>query len=197
MELAESFGMARAHGALVASILPDSPAAGSTLAVGDVITHFEGQRIERSSSLPPLVGRVPANSDARLRVVRQGKQVELTVNIGELPSDEDLRQSVRPASAPVPAKNLLRLTVRPLDDDTRKALGIDKGGVLVDSVEEGGPAQKAGIDVDDVISTIDNRAVDSAKEVAQVLAELGDRKSVAVLVHRAEGPVFLALKLDD
>lgn len=197
MELAESFGMARAHGALVASILPDSPAAGSRLAVGDVITHFEGQRIERSSSLPPLVGRVPANSDARLRVVRQGKQVELTVNIGELPSDEDLRQSLRPASAPAPAKNLLRLTVRPLDDDTRTALGIDKGGVLVDSVEEGGPAQTAGIGVDDVISTIDNRPVDSAREVAQVLAELGDRKSVAVLVHRADGPVFLALKLDD
>ena len=197
MELAESFGMMRAHGALVASILPDSPAANSTLAVGDVITHFEGQRIERSSSLPPLVGRVPANSDATLRVVRQGRQVELTVNIGELPSDEDLRQSTGPGGSPVPAENVLKLTVRPLDDDTRAALGIDKGGVLVDSVEEGGPAQKAGIGVDDVISTIDNRPVDSAEEVAQVLAELGGRKSVAVLVHRADGPVFLALKLDD
>ncbi|ASJ74459.1 DegQ family serine endoprotease [Granulosicoccus antarcticus] len=197
MELAESFGMTRAHGALVASILPDSPAANSTLAVGDVITHFEGHRIERSSSLPPLVGRVPANSDAKLKVVRQGRSIELSVNIGELPSDEDLRQATRPADRLNPEINVLKLTVRPLDDDTRNALAIDKGGVLVDSIEEGGPAQRAGIRVDDVISTIDNRPVDSAREVAQVLAELGDRKSVAVLVHRAEGPVFLAVKLDD
>ncbi|MGQ7846279.1 DegQ family serine endoprotease [Granulosicoccus sp. 3-233] len=195
MELADSFGMDRAYGALVASILPDSPAANSGLAVGDVITHFEGRQIERSSSLPPLVGRVPANSDATLQVVRQGKMVELTVNIGELPSDEELRQNVRSPAAP--RQNVLELTVTPLDEQTRESLGIDKGGVLVASVEEGGPAQKAGIRKDDVISTIDNRPVDSASDVEKVLGELGDRKSVAVLVHRADGPVFLALKLDD
>jgi len=51
--------------------------------------------------------------------------------------------------------------------------------------------------VDDVISMIDNKAVDSAMDVAKVLQELNGRKSVAVLVHRAEGPVFLALKLDE
>ena len=70
MELAESFGMEVAHGALVTRILPDSPASQSSLQVGDVITHFEDNRIERSSSLPPLVGRVPANSDAKVRVAR-------------------------------------------------------------------------------------------------------------------------------
>ena len=195
MELADSFGMDRAYGALVASILPDSPAADSGLAVGDVITHFEGTQIERSSSLPPLVGRVPANSDARLQVVRQGKMVELTVNIGELPSDDELRQNVRIPSAP--KQNVLKLTVTPLDAQTRETLGIDKGGVLVASVEEGGPAQRAGIRKDDVISTIDNRPVDSASDVEMVLSELGERKSVAVLVHRPDGPVFLALKLDN
>lgn len=189
--------MPRAYGALIASILPDGPAASSTLQVGDVITHFDGHRIERSSSLPPLVGRVPANSNASLRVVRQGKKVELMINIGELPSDEELRQSMNPVNTANSAENVLKLTVRPLDDDTRAGLGIDKGGVLVDSLEEGGPAHKAGVHVDDVISTIDNRPVDSAREVAQVLAELGERKSVAVLVHRADGPLFLALQLDD
>ncbi|NND91462.1 MAG: DegQ family serine endoprotease [Granulosicoccus sp.] len=197
MELAESFGMGRAHGALVASILPDSPAANSSLAVGDIITHFDGDQIERSSSLPPLVGRVPVNTDATLKVVRQGKSIELTVNIGELPSDDDLRQSMRPASSPDTIQSALKLTVTSLDDDTREALGIDKGGVLVSSVAPDGPAYKAGIRVDDVISTIDNRPVDSARDVNQVLSEIGDRKSIAVLVHRADGPVFLALKLQD
>jgi len=196
MELAESFGMKVAHGALVSRILPDSPASNSDLKVGDVITHFENNRIERSSSLPPLVGRVPANSDATLRVVREGKSIALTVNIGELPSDDDLRQTVRPTQT-VPDTNVLKLTVEPLDEDTRKELGIDKGGVLVESVEAEGPAQKAGIRVGDVISMVDNKAVDSAADVAQVLRELDGRTSVAVLVHRAEGPVFLALQIDE
>ena len=195
LELAESFGMDRAHGALVASILPNSPAESSSLQVGDVITHFEGSRIERSSSLPPLVGRVPANSDATLNVVRQGTPIELTVNIGELPSDDDLRQSVRPAALADPVENTLKLTVVPLDDETRSTLGIDTGGVLVESVDPDGPAATAGVREGDAISTIDNRPVDSAGEVAQVLRELDGRSSVAVLVHRAEGPVFLALKL--
>jgi len=196
MELAESFGMDRAYGALVSRILPNSPASQSDLQIGDVITHFEGTRIIRSSSLPPLVGRVPANNDAAVRVVREGKSVELTVNIGQLPSDDDIRQSARPTTGQ-PRVNVLKFTVKPLDDKTRVDMGMDKGGVLVASVEPEGPAAKAGINVGDVISMIDNKAVDSAMDVAKVLQELNGRKSVAVLVHRAEGPVFLALKLDE
>ena len=195
MELAQSFGMDVAHGALVSRILEDSPASRSSLQVGDVITYFEGSRIERSSSLPPLVGRMPANADATVEVVRDGKSIDIVVNVGELPSDNDLRQSVRPS--PNTSRNALALTVRPLDNETRAAMGIDKGGVLVDSVTEGGPAERGGIVEGDIISMVDNKTVDSGTELNDVLAELTGRKNVAVLVHRAEGPVFLALQLDE
>ncbi len=196
MELAQTFDMDVAHGALVTRILADSPASQSALQVGDVITHFEGNRIERSSSLPPLVGRVPANSDANLKVVREGRSIDVIVNIGELPSDNDLRRSVSPQQS-VPASNALKLTVKPLDDQTRDALGIDKGGVLVDTVEADGPADNAGIVVGDVISMVDNKPVDDAIGLAEVLTEMQGRKSVAVLVHRDDGPVFLALQVDE
>lgn len=195
MELAESFGMSVAHGALVSRILPDSPAERSTLQVGDVITHFEGQRIERSSGLPPLVGRVPANSDARLSVVRDGRSIELTVDIGELPSDDQLAAAAGPGERPA-GSNALALTVEPLDEAAREALGVDKGGVRVGSVEKGGPADEAGIVEGDVILMVDNKAVDSAGDLATVLGELDGRTSVAVLVQREDGPLFLALKLD-
>lgn len=196
MELAQSFDMPVAHGALVSRILPESPASQSALQVGDVITHFEGARIERSSSLPPLVGRVPANSDANLKVVREGQSIDVIVNIGELPSDNDLRRSVSPQSPPA-TSNVLKLTVKPLDEDTREAMGIDKGGVLVDTVEENGPADKAGIVVGDVISMVDNKPVDDARQLASVLSEMQGRRSVAVLVHRDGGPVFLALQVQE
>lgn len=196
LELAKSFGMDRAYGALVSRILPNSPASQSELQIGDVITHFEGRRIERSSGLPPLVGRIPADSDAKVRVVRDGKTVELIVNIGKLPSNDDLRTAAQQKFLE-PKKNPLKFTVKPLPDDVRDELGIDKGGVLVASVDDDGPAQNAGIREGDVISMIDNKAVDSSTDVEKVLTELDGRKSVAVLVHRAEGPVFLALQITD
>lgn len=196
MELAESFGMSVAHGALVSRILPDSPASKSSLQVSDVITYFEGNRIERSSSLPPLVGRVPANSDARLKVVREGKTIEVIVNIGELPSNDAVNRSVNPNFAETP-RNVLRFDVKPLDPQTRELRGIDRGGVIVDSVDSGGPADAAGIVVGDVISMVDNKPVDSIRDLLSVTSELSGRSNVAVLVHRDEGPVFLALKLDE
>jgi len=79
-ELAESFGMETAHGALVARILPDSPAANSDLEVGDIITHFNGRKVRMSSGLPPLVGQVRANADAEVSIIREGEPVSLTVS---------------------------------------------------------------------------------------------------------------------
>ena len=193
MELAESFSMRTAHGALVSSILPDSPASKSTLEVGDVITHFEDRRIERSSSLPPMVGRIKANEDARLRVVRDGKSIELLVNIGELPGNDEIRAA---SKAPTVADNLLALDVDRLNDETRERLQIDKGGVVVTQVVEGGPGDVAGIIPGDVLLMVDNKSVDTPREFKEVVGELSGRGSVAVLVQREQGPVFLALKLD-
>ncbi len=160
-----------------------------------MITHFEGNRVDMSSALPPLVGRIPANSDAAVRVVRDGKTVELIVNIGELPNRDELQRVVQP-NAQADA-NVLKLHVQPLNDEVREQLGVDKGGVLISRVVEEGPAAESGIVVGDVLLMVDNKAVDTPAEFAAVVAELAGRKSVAVLVQRAQGPVFLALKLDE
>lgn len=193
LDLAESFGMRTAHGAVVRSILPDSPAARSSLQVGDVITHLDGKKVDKSSSLPPLVGRVPVNSDATLRVVREGKQIEVVVNIGELPGQEALAQAVNPQRGPTP--NALELNVETLDDGTREQLGIDKGGVIVSRVIADGAADLAGVEPGDVLLMVDNKPVDTPAQFSSVVRSLGDAKSVAVLVQRESGPVFLALQL--
>ena len=192
MDLAETFGMSSAHGALVANILDDSPASTSDLRVGDVITHFNGRKIRRSSGLPPLVGRVPVNTDATLSVVREGKTISVTVNIGQLPGEDGVRAAVTPKKSS--GTNRLELSVAPVDDATRERLDVDRGGVLVTEVEEDGPAANAGIITGDVILTIDNTSVDSADDLREVLDGLGDRTSLPVLVQRESGPEWLALK---
>lgn len=194
LALAESFGMARAHGALVSNIIANGPADKSSLKVGDVITHFNGQYIDMSTALPPMVGRVRANSDANLRVIRDGEPLELLINIGELPGEAELFASNSQQSTPGNS-NLFEMIVEPLDDDTRTSLGIDTGGVLVTEVSEGGPADKAGILAGDAILTIDNKTVDTPREFASVVNGVEGEKSVPVLVQREEGRVFLALQL--
>ncbi len=195
--LAESFGMNTAYGAVVSTILPNSPASKSSLKVGDVITHFDGKKVDKSSSLPPLVGRVPINTDARLSVVREGKQIEVIVNIGELPAQDELVASLNNGSSI--KSNALQLDVEAIDEATRKQFGIDKGGVVVNRVINDGPADVAGIEPGDILLTVDNKPVDSPDEFGAVVQKLGDSKSVAVLVQREQdsGPVFLALQIDE
>lgn len=198
-DLAESFGMDTAHGALVTNILDDSPAQASELEIGDVITSFDGRRIERSSGLPPLVGRVPVDTAAPLEVVRDGRTIELEVVIGRLPGDEEVRGRTAPRRAA--NGNPLGLAVGPVDAATRERLDIDKGGVAVTSVVAGGPADRAGVVAGDVVLMVDNVAVDSARGLSSLLESLGrsgdERASVPVLVQREDGPTFLALKLAD
>ena len=139
---------------------------------------------------------MPANSDADVSVVRNGESVDVIVNIGELPSDDAIRRAVNPGNPTPGGNDVLKLTVKPLDEEVRSAMNIDKGGVQVESVEQGGPAANAGIVVGDVISMVDNKPVDSDDDLQSVLREIEGRSDVAVLVHRREGPVFLALQLD-
>lgn len=197
LELAQSFGMRTAHGALVVQIVDDGPAASSSLRVGDVITHFEEQYVGRSSDLPPLVGRVPANTDARLRVVREGDTLELSVNIGELPGQQALLNRDRGDSG---KDNVLQLEVMPVDAATRHDLGVDTGGVLVSAVTSGGAADEAGIAAGDVILMIDNKPVDTLADFREVVSSLEVPSSVAVLVQRADGevdgPEFLAVRIE-
>jgi len=176
MVLAESFGMTTAHGAVVSAILPDSPASRSSLKVGDVITHFDGKKVDRSSSLPPLVGRVPVNSDAQLQVVREGRQIEVIVNIGELPGQQELARAVITGNGVQP--NSLELDVETLDDATRDQFGVDKGGVIVSRVISDGPADVAGIEPGDILLMVDNKPVDSPNDFSTVVGQLGENKSV-------------------
>ncbi|HIP53738.1 MAG TPA: PDZ domain-containing protein, partial [Chromatiales bacterium] len=191
-ELADSFGMSRPRGALVAQVLPDSPAAKSDLRVGDVIVAFNGQQINTSSELPPLVGDSPVDNPAELEVLRNGKQIKVTVVIGELPADEELDST--PAKPKKAKAGRLGLSVAPLTEEQREALKISEGGVVVEEVGSGAAA-KAGIRPGDVITMINNKPVKDVEQFKTMVKELPAGRSVAVLVHRESGPMFLALRI--
>ncbi len=189
-ELAESFGLDRPAGALVAQILEDSPAEEAGFRVGDVVIRFDGETIETSSMLPHVVGSMAPGSVARVEVVRDGKPQELRVEIGELPESVGRARDAKPGKTD---GSRLGITVSSLNSQEQERLGH---GVRVVAVEPG-PAQKAGIQQGDVIQSLNNQQVDSPAVLDAIVADLPAGKRVPVLVNRGGNPRFLAILLEE
>ncbi|QYZ67650.1 MAG: serine peptidase [Gammaproteobacteria bacterium (ex Lamellibrachia satsuma)] len=194
-ELAESFHMSRPRGALVARVLPDSPSSQAGLQVGDVILKYNGTELRSSSELPPLVGSSRVDRPARLEVLRGGENITVMVNIGELPPEEgaQLAQQVEPQIV----KNRLGVTVSDLTEEHLSQFSLPAGqGVMVDSVM-GNEAREAGVREGDVIMMLNNTNVENAKQFERLAKRLPGGKTVALLVHRTSGPMFLALRVPE
>ncbi len=192
LDLAESFGMKQPRGALVAKVLPDSPALAAGIRVGDVIVSFNGTDVVNSSSLPPIVGSSAVGMQIPVEVIRDGRKQELKVQLGELPDEGEVAKADKPA---VEQTDRLGISVVDLDDEQRAELEVDRG-VLVQNVISG-PASRAGIRKGDIILSIDNKPVRDQQQFAEVVNGLAAGKSVALLVQRGGSPTFLAVKVPD
>ena len=192
-ELAESFGMKKPQGALVSKIMPGSPAEKADIQIGDIIIDFNGQTIEKSGDLPPMVGMTPINDKATLKILRQGAEKTVNFDIGLLP-DQAAKAGPNKTEKAKPA-NRLGLMVSDLTAEEKETLQIVKGGVLVRNVGNG-IAKNAGILQGDVILRIANVAINDVASFEKAIKELPVGKSVAVLIQRRGSPAFIALKID-
>lgn len=192
-ELAPSFGMDTPRGALIAKVLPNSPAEKHGFEVGDIVTKFNGQNIVRSSNLPPLVGMTPVGKNIDVEILRKGNTKKLVIKIGELPEDDAQVASV-PAKPSRLADNKLNIVVANLTQNERKRLDIKENGVIVKDVGSG-PARKAGVRKGDVILMLQNKDVENTKHFKEIVDDLPVGKSVPLLIQRRGDPEFLALKI--
>jgi len=190
-QLAESFGMDQPRGALVAQVMEDSPAGKAGIKVGDIILKFNGQKIVRSADLPPMVGRTQVGQKAKVEVLRGGKPMTLLVTIGQLP-DEEKPVQAKTETQDKKLGQLYGMTLSELSAEQAAEMAIDHG-VLVQSVEAGA-ARDAGIRAGDVIVMIQQKQVKSSKEAIDAIKAIPAGNSIAILVQRKSGPVFLALK---
>ncbi|MCK9605665.1 MAG: DegQ family serine endoprotease [Methylomonas sp.] len=191
-QLAESFGMDRPHGALVAKVVPGGPAEKAGLQVGDIIVEFDDHVIETSGELPPIVGMTPVDEKATLKIIRQGDKEDLIVKIGLLPAQA---VQLTPSSMPEITVNRLGLGVVDLTEEQREQLQVEKYGVLVQKVSKG-IALDAGIQPGDVILRVQNAPVKDVADFNRIVAKLPADKSIAMLIQRNGSPVFLAFKID-
>ena len=195
-ELAESFGMHRPSGALVARVMPDGPASKAGIRPGDIVVEFNGKDVSNSAQLPPMVGASRIDEPATVGILRGGQRMEFKITVAELPADDDGKAASRvPSPKEVPKADALGLVVGELTADHAKRLTMDHpAGVVVKSIEPG-PARVAGIQEGDVITMFDNQPVSSPEQFRELVAKARPGRSVAVLVQRREGPMFLALRM--
>jgi serine protease Do len=190
-DLAESFGLDRATGALITQVLIDSPAEQSGLKEGDVILKFNGRDIDLSSDLPHIVGRTKAESTVDVEVIRGGEPETLEVTVGLLPTREE---RISRASGPG-TDNRLGLVVEDLAPQLQDQLSLEDGVVVRRVID--GPARSAGIRHGDVITNIDGETIRDVSSFSEIVRDLPADTAIPVRVVRNGTPEFLAIKIDE
>lgn len=190
-DLAESFGLDIPVGALVVKVMDDSPAQAAGLQEGDVILRFNRQRVQHSSELPHLVGRVKPGERVRVEVMRAGKRVTLQAQIGTLPDSE---QAVAESEANEARDLSLGLAVEALTAEQRERWGVSSGVVVTEV--GAGVAASSGILAGDVITMLNGQQVDSPETFHRLVAKLPSERSVPVRVVRRGSPMFIALRTE-
>ncbi len=184
--LAESFGMSRPDGALVASVQRGSAAARAGLKPGDVITEVNGEPIVRSGTLSSLIGMSSPGEKVKLKVWRDRGPIELDATLGG--ADRETQQAAQDDEGDRAAQ--LGLALRPLTRDERRQLDSE-GALLIENV--GGAAARAGIERGDVLIAINGKPVTSVDQVRSIVAN--KPKSVALLVERDGERIFVPVNL--
>ena len=184
--LAESFGLPKPDGALVAQVDAKSPAAGAGLKAGDVILSIDGMALTHSGALSSRIGLSNPGEKVHLNVWRDHAAREIDVTLGRVGSEREASASAAVGNEP----GKLGLALRPLAQGERAQAQVEHG-MVVQGVE--GAAARAGLQVGDVVLAINGRPVDSIDDLRQVLQR--KPKSVALLVWRDGERLFVPVPL--
>ncbi len=185
-DLAESFGLDRPRGALVAQVQPDTPAAKAGLQPADVILEFNGRPVENSGDLPRMVGMTKPGAQTPVTVWRKGKAQQLTVVLGELPTESAQMEGGSRAFSRG------GLALSELSAEQRRAMDLDHGLMVEDAT---GDAARAGIRSGDVILAVNNTRVVTVEAFRNAIAAVPNGKSAAILVRRGDGSLYVPLKI--
>lgn len=196
-DLAESFGLSKAAGALVSNVEKGAAADKAGIQVSDVILKFDGKTVASSTDLPRMVAATRPGSKVTLQVWRKGASKDIYLTVGEMPDDNRLALGGgKPGDKADTGENVARLGVvlSELNAAQKNDLEV-KGGVVVDEVKSA--AARAELRPGDVILAIGNVEVLSLEQFNDVLKQIPRGRNIALLVRRDDAVFYRALKLDE
>ena len=189
-ELAESFGLDKTQGAVVARILTNSPAEKAGIEQGDVILVFDGKVIKKSQDLPLIVGTTKVNSVVKLELLRGKRKITKFVKIEELPEDDEI---VTMSQKQIDNITVSGITVSDIDDSLKRSLNIF-GGVKVEKIS---PEHRmtSKIKLNDVITQINGDPVYNSEDFKKIISKTTKGTFANILIYRDKTPIFIALKI--
>ena len=189
-ELAKSFGLKEATGALVAEVTQGAPADQAGLQRGDVITAFNGTPVKSAQELPSLVAQMPVGEKVNVTVLREGKEKTFSVTLGQLPEEAEGEAERGEVS-----QENWGLTVAELTADLARQFQLDPAqkGVVITDIEAGSPAEQAGLQPGDVIEEINRQPIKSTEDFKKAMAEAKDKATLLLLARRGKTSSFFAL----
>ena len=195
-DLAESFGLGKPQGALVASIEKGGPADKAGVEEGDIILKFDGKAVGQSSDLPRIVGGTRPGTKVVLQVWRKGAAKDFQVTVGEMPDEKGSARGpkrIKPAEA-APA-NKLGLVLSELSGEQRKEMKLS-GGLLVEEVRNGGTRTELRPG-DVILAIIQKGAQTELRTVDQFNASIAKTEkgaNITLLVRRGESQTFITIR---
>ena len=209
-DIAESLGLDRPRGALVASLTEDGPAQRAGIEQGDVIISFNGRMIDSMRELPRLVAETEIESNVAITVWRNGDVVPLTVQLGELEKAEEsglidtgynLQDTPEEEGSDGIMIDPIGLAVTPINPVLRKNFNIpeDTQGAVITEIIQGSQAQEQGLIPGDVIVDINQVAVENASDIQAQITAAGEagRTKILLLISRAGDIRFVPLTIGD
>ncbi len=180
-DIAESLGLSEAKGAIVADVTAGSPALAAGLQTGDTILKVDGKDVIDSRDLARKVAQIPPGKSVPVTIVRKGKTMDVTVDIGVMPTDKQMA-SAKSTEGPASLSSL-GIQVAPAEDGN---------GVTITSVEPGSAADDRGLKAGDTILEVAGTEVHEPSDIRDAIKSAG-KKRVLMLVKSGEGQRFIAL----
>ena len=192
--LADSFGLDRPRGALIAQVGKDSPAEQAGLEPGDVIVSFAGEAIETSVDLRDVVGLIGPGTKVVAAIFREGEERDVTVEVGGLGANEVAR--VNAAVADDGSVSILGMRLVEADPAELANVGLS-GGVMISQVDPGSPAQESGVMVGDLLTRLGNQPVGRIEDLDGLVDQLLPGSSVPARLIRGRSPLFIGIRIPE
>ena len=159
-----------------------------------MIIAFDGEPIETSADLPHVVGLIAPGTQVTALVVRDGDERQVPVEVGGLGANEVAR--VDTGGAADGRLALLGMRLEEAETAVLADLGLS-GGVLINEVMTGSPAEEAGVRAGDILTRIGNRPISRIDDLSDINQQLSPGSSIPARLIRGGSPLFIGIRIPD